>query len=91
MKFCISLGKFELKYFFYCVLIILIEIYNYYFVYYDEEKIISEHYQMHSFCFFLGYLLNIIPAWINNKNSKEKGNHIENKHEGVNNNSIEYI
>ena len=43
-----------------------------FFIYYKEEKIITQHYQFHSFCFFLGYLLNIILGWniYNNPNIK---------------------
>jgi len=71
MKFCISFGKLKLKYFLYCVLFIILEIYMYYFIFYKDEKIITEHNLMYSFYFFLGYLLNIIPAWISNIKSKE--------------------
>ena len=91
MKFCISFGKLELKYFFYCVLYIIIEIYIDYFIYSDEEKIISVHNLFHSFCFFLGYLLNFIPAWIVHIKSKTTKKPIKNKLKEENNLSIEYI
>ena len=64
MKFCISFGKFELKYFFYCVLFFIIEIFIYFFVYNDNDSIINKHYLLHSFCYFLGFLLNFILIWI---------------------------
>ena len=91
MKFFISFGKFELKYFFYCVLIVILGIIMYYFIYWNEEKIITEHYLVYSFCFFLGYLLNIIPAWISHIQSKEKEKPLTNKLNEDNNHSIEYI
>ena len=71
MTFCISFSQFELKYFFYCVFLVILQIYMTYSFYCWEEKIITEHYLMYSFCFFLGYLLNIIPAWISHIQSKE--------------------
>jgi len=92
MKFCISFGKFELKYFFYCILFIILEITINYFVYYDEEEnIINEHCLLHSFCFFLGYLLNFIPTWIFHIKSNEKEKPITNKLNEENSHSIEYI
>jgi len=91
MKLCISFGKLELKYFFYCVLFVILEIFMYYFIYYDHENIIKEHYLLHSFCFFLGYLLNIIPFWISHKKSKGKEKPLTNKLNKENNYSIDYI
>jgi hypothetical protein len=93
MKFCISFGKFELKYFFYCVLLSILELYIHFFFYYkeEEETIISEHCLMYLFCFFLGYLFNIIPNWISHIKSKEKEKPITNKLNEKRNNSIEYI
>ena len=91
MKFCISFGKFELKYFFYCFLFIIILTYMIYLVYYNELKIIHEHLLFYSFCSFLGYLLNIIPFWISHINSKENGKSITNKLEEKKAQSIEYI
>ena len=90
MKLCISLGKFELKYFFYCTLFVVLEICIYYFTYFYEETLINKNPLMHSFCFFLGYLLNFIPTLISHIKEKEKP--IINKFkEEENNNSIEYI
>jgi len=63
----------------------------YYFIYYDHENIIKEHYLLHSFCFFLGYLLNIIPFWISHKKSKGKEKPLTNKLNKENNYSIDYI
>ena len=89
MKFCISFGKFELKYLFYCVLNVIVQLYFTYFIYLNELKIITEHNLLYSFCLFFGYLLNIIPALINNIKSKE--NLITNKLEKQNVHSIKYI
>ena len=89
MKSYISFGKFELKYFFYCLLHIIVQIYFLYFIYLNELKIITEHNFLYSFCFYFGYLLNIIPALINHIKSKE--NLTANKLEKKNIHSIEYI
>ena len=91
MKFCISLGNFELKYFFYCFLFVILSLFMYYFIYCDHENIIKEHYLLHSFCFFLGYLLNIIPFWISHKKSKGKEKPLTNKLNKENSYSIDYI
>ena len=67
MRFCISFGVFSLKYFIYCFLFASMEIYIMFFIYYfDEQKngIFRKHYLLDSFCFYLGYLLNFIPTWI---------------------------
>ena len=73
MKFCISFGNFDFKYFVLCIVFVVLEIYLFYFIYKnDDEKIISEHFLLHSFCFFLGYLFYFIPAWIRYNNSKDK-------------------
>ena len=73
MKFCISFGIIELKYFFYCFLSVILYIYIYYFIVdSEEENIINKHELLYSFCYFLGYLLNIIPEWIVDINSETK-------------------
>jgi len=43
------------------------------FIYYDVyyNKIFQKHKMLDSFCFFLGYLLNFIPTWINNNITNE--------------------
>ena len=102
MKLCISFGKVELKYFIYCFLFIILQLYLFYFIYYEkeeeeeekekEENIVNEHCLMHSFCFFLGYLLNIIPVWISHIYSKEKEKKpLANESDEASNHSIEYI
>ena len=91
MNSCIFCDKFELKYFFYCVLHVIVQIYFTYFIYLNDLEIITEHNLLYSFCFFFGYLLNIIPAWISHKLSKGKENLITNKLEKENIHSIEYI
>ena len=72
MKFCISFGKFELKFFFYCTLIVILEIYIYHFIDIFGVKILKDHLLLNSSCLFLGYLLNIIAIWIRQIKSKEK-------------------
>ena len=64
MKFCISFSLVELKYIYYCFFLFIIESFLYYFFFNDKDCIIKQHYLLQSFCFYLGYLLNFIPAWI---------------------------
>ena len=61
------------------------------FVYYNEVRIIHEHLLFNLFFFFLGYLLNIIPAWISHIKSKEKEKPITNYLGKENSLHIEYI
>ena len=70
MKFCISCGKLELKYFFFYTLIGIIELYINIVIYYDQDhkNIFNRHLLLNSLCFFIEYLLNIIPVWLNNRN-----------------------
>ena len=91
MKFCISFGKFELKYLFYCIFFVILHLYAIYFIYYNEVNIIHEHQLFNLFIYFLGYLLNIIPTWIIHIKSKEKKKPITNKLDKENDQSIEYI
>jgi len=91
MRFCISFGKFGLKYFLYCVLFAISDIYVILFIYlFDKNNnaIFNKHILLDSLCFYLGYLLNFIPAWIMHKNSKTRKSNglIESKPE-----SIKYI
>ena len=78
MKFCISLGIIELKYIIYCFLSVILYIYIYYFILEDEdedeneENIIKKHKLLYSFCYFLGYLLNVILEWIVDIKSETK-------------------
>ena len=89
MKLCISLGNFDLKYFFYCISFLILQLYLNFFIYYDDDNdddnnddidnntkkdknIINTHKLLDLSCFFLGFLLNIIPALISNKISKVK-------------------
>jgi hypothetical protein len=90
MKFCISFGKLQLKYFFYCFSIVIIE-YAYHFIYYNGGKVLDDNLLFNSSCFFLGYILNIIPVWIIHIKSKGKKNPIKNKLKEENTQSIEYI
>ena len=90
MKFCISFGKLELKYLLYLILLFILEIYIYYCFDYNKLYIIDEHLLFHSFCFFLGYLLNIILAWISYIKSKENEKFLANPFKEITNESIEH-
>ena len=79
MTFYISFGKFDLKYFFYCLSFLIIQIYIHFVIEEDDEILISVHPFLNSFCFFFFFLLNIIPLWIVNTNSKVKENPIANE------------
>ena len=96
MKFCISCGIFELKYFLYCIIFSILEIYFNLFIYYDfgnnDKSIITSHSLLDSSCLFLGYLLNYIPEWYSKKESKRKSVLLELKGENnKNSNSFKYI
>ena len=101
MKFFISLGIFDLKYFLYFTLYAISTI-IYAFICdvdvdenegedEDEDNIIKKHKFLDSLLLFIGYLLNFIPRWLSNKSSKSKEKHIINEKKGENNKSIEYI
>jgi len=67
------LGTIELKYIIYCFLSVILYIYIYYCIVDSKEKnIITEHELLYSFCYFLGYLLNVIPEWIVDIKSETK-------------------
>ena len=96
MKYCISCGIFELKYFLYCIIFSILEIYFNLFIYYDfgnnNKSIITSHSLLESSCLFLGYLLNYIPEWYSKKESKRKSVLLELKGENnKNSNSFKYI
>jgi len=93
MKLCISLGMFNLKCILYYVLFAIFQIYKSLVFYYDEnnEDILDKNKLFHSFCFFLGYLLNIFPALNNQRNSKTHENFIMNESKGKRSQSIKYI
>ena len=92
MKFCISLGIFDLKYFLYLTLYAIFEIIIISFLYINDGNNINEkHPLLNSLFLFSGYLLNFIPGWFSNKKSKSKGNPIINEKEEENNKSIKYI
>ena len=92
MKFCISLGIIELKYFLYCFLSVILYIYIYYItVDSEEENIINKHELLYSFCYFLGYFLNIIPSWIIHIKTKAKERSKVIKMKERETQSIEYI
>jgi len=87
MKFCISFGMFNSNCLLYYALFVILQIYNNIVVSYDENNrdILKENKLFHSFCYFLGYLLNIFPALINQRNSEI------NEYEGENPQSIKYF
>ena len=81
MGFCISFGMFDFKLFFYCFLFFILEIFNYFFFKSnndnttidneDNKNLLQNHKIMLLFCFYLGYLLNIIPELITRKKSDQ--------------------
>jgi hypothetical protein len=104
MRCFISFGVFSCKYFIYCALFAIFELFIAYFIVYSYDKndkngengendknanIFKNHKLFNSFCFFLGYLLNIIPEKISNKKSKLKKSTIGNGLDSIN--SIKYI
>ena len=95
MRCFISFGIFSFKYFIYGVLFAIFKLYVDYYIYYSNNKndenanIYNNHKLLNSFCFFLGYLLNIIPEKISNKKSKLKKSTIGNGLDSIN--SIKYI
>ena len=72
MKLYISFGNLNLKYFIYSALFSIVGIFIiFYNDYYDKENnILNKNNVLDLFCYYIGYLLNFIPEWINQKNSK---------------------
>ena len=93
MKLYISLGILNLKCLFYYILFGIFQIYKIIVFNYDEkdQNILDKNKLFFSFCFFLGYLLNIFPALNNQRNSKIKENFITNESKGEKRQSIKYI
>jgi len=91
MKFCISFGIFDLKYFLYFTLYAIFEIIIILFVYKDGNNIIDKHPFLNSLYLFVGYLLNFFPGWLNYERSKTKEKPIINEKKEENNESIKYI
>jgi len=81
MKLCISLSILNSKCLLYYALFAIVQIYKYLVFYYDENNgdILDKNKLFHSFCFFLGYLLNIFPALNNQRNSEINKNLIINE------------
>ena len=67
MVFCISVGTFDIKYFIYCALIAISELYINFVIYKYDETILNDHQIFGIFCYYFGYLLNIIPTWFVNQ------------------------
>jgi len=95
MKFCFSFGTFDIKIVFICLLAGILEIYINLFIYGEvdgNKSIFDNRLLLDPLCYYVGFLLNIIPALINNKCSKtKKEKPIENKLKEENIQSIEYI
>ena len=95
MKFCFSFGMFDIKFAFYCTLVAVLDLYINLFIYKedeDQENIFDKHLLLDPLCFYVGFLLNIIPALISYKYSKtEKEKPKANKLKEENTKSIEYI
>ena len=64
----ISIGIFNTKYFIYCILIAILELYINLGVYNINEKLLDNHQIFDIFCYYFGYLLNIIPTWFVKEN-----------------------
>jgi len=92
MKFCFSFGMFDIKYFFFCVLFVILEICINLFIYKDDkEDLLNKHILLDPFCNYAGCLMNIFLALINNKFSRKKSKPIPNKLKEENTQAIEYI
>jgi len=93
MKFFISFGAFDLKYLTYYIFFGIFDIYIIFYIdYFDERNnMIIKHKLLDSLCYYIGYLLNFIPTWINHKNSKTQKEPIINGLKEGKMKSIEYI
>jgi len=63
MAFCISFGTIGIKYFVYCFFLAISELYINFIIYKYDETILADHQIFGIFCYYFGYLLNIIPIW----------------------------
>lgn len=59
---------FDAKYFIYCFFIGILELYINFFIYEYDKKILNEHKIFDIFCYYFGYLFNIIPTLFSNQN-----------------------
>ena len=92
MKFCFSFGMFDIKYFFFCVLFVILEICINLFIYKDNgDDILNKHLLLDPFCYYAGFLMNIFLALINSKFSRKKSKPIPNKLKEESTHAIEYI
>ena len=93
MKLCISVKIYSSKFLSYFVLFAIFEIYKIIVIYYDgkNRNILGNNKLFNSSCFFLGYLLNIFPALIIQRNSEINEKLITKEYEGENQQSIKYI
>jgi len=93
MKLYISLGIFNIKCILYYALFTIFQLYKILVYYYDKNngKILNNNKLFYSFCYFLGYLLNIFPALNSQRNSKTKANILINESKGEMPQSIKYI
>jgi len=78
MSFCLSIGIFNTKYFIYCILIAILELYINLGIYKNNKNILNGHQIFGTFCYYFGYLLNIIPTWFVKENYID--NNPDNKH-----------
>jgi len=93
MKFCFSFGMFDIKFAFYCTLVAVLDLYINLFIYKeDQNNIFDKHLLLDPLCYYVGFLLNIIPALISYKCSRTKKERMRvNKLKEENIQSIEYI
>ena len=78
MNCFISIGTFNTNYFIYCTLITILELYINFGFSKINEKILDKHQIFDIFCYYFGYLLNIIPTWLVKENIID--NNPDNKH-----------
>jgi len=78
MSCFISIGTFNTNYFIYSTLIAILELYINFGISKINEKILDKHQIFDVFCYYFGYLLNIIPTWLVKENII--GNNPDNKY-----------
>ena len=93
MELCFSFGRFDIKYFFFCVLSLILEICINLFIYNDDDNnnIITKHILLDPFCYYVGFLFNIFLVLISNKFSKSKSETISKTLKEENTHIIEYV
>jgi len=92
MEFCFSFGKFDMKYFFMCVLAAIFEICIILFIYDENDNdLLNKHKILDPLCYYIGFLLNIFPELISNKCSKTIKKETTNNLKEESSKAIEFI